>query len=374
MTEETMFKIDFGKYDFTLIAAICICVVFGSFMVFSSSVVIADVKWTSPYKFFLRQILWVTFGFVAMFVTSFLINYKFYKRYAKWIYLFALIGVTVVLFAGVFRLGAKRWLQIGHFNLQPSELAKIALVIAMADFISRKKELVKEWKGLIVPGFIILLMLFPIVIEPDLGTPILAAGVCFAMLFCAGMKMNAVFAVGLVAVLLMAEEITRKPYRLIRVKDYLASFVNIDASSYQVKQSLNALGSGGFFGKGLGKSEMKLMYLPEAHTDFIFPIIGEELGFLGAISVIAFFMYLFFKGIKMSKNMPDVFSQYLCLGITFLIVFQAVINISVATGVFPAKGLSLPFISFGGTSLIITMATSGILINLSQYKKKKSKT
>jgi len=267
-------------------------------------------------------------------------------------------------------LGAKRWLQIGHFNLQPSELAKIALVIAMADFISRKKELVKEWKGLIVPGFIILLMLFPIVIEPDLGTPILAAGVCFAMLFCAGMKMNAVFAVGLVAVLLMAEEITRKPYRLIRVKDYLASFVNIDASSYQVKQSLNALGSGGFFGKGLGKSEMKLMYLPEAHTDFIFPIIGEELGFLGAISVIAFFMYLFFKGIKMSKNMPDVFSQYLCLGITFLIVFQSIINISVATGVFPAKGLSLPFISFGGTSLIITMATSGILINLSQYEKK----
>ncbi len=267
-------------------------------------------------------------------------------------------------------MGAKRWLQIGHFNLQPSELAKIALVIAMADFISRKKELVKEWKGLIVPGFIILLMLFPIVIEPDLGTPILAAGVCFAMLFCAGMKMNAVFAVGLVAVLLMAEEITRKPYRLIRVKDYLASFVNIDASSYQVKQSLNALGSGGFFGKGLGKSEMKLMYLPEAHTDFIFPIIGEELGFLGAISVIAFFMYLFFKGIKMSKNMPDVFSQYLCLGITFLIVFQSIINISVATGVFPAKGLSLPFISFGGTSLIITMATSGILINLSQYEKK----
>jgi cell division protein FtsW len=365
-----MFKIDFGKYDFTLIAAICVCVVFGLFMVFSASVVIADIKWTSPYKFFLRQILWVTLGFVAMFVTSFLINYKFYKRYAKWIYLFALVLVIAVLFVGVLRSGAKRWLQIGRFTLQPSELAKIAIVIAVADFITRKKELVKEWKGLMAPGFIILLMLFPIAIEPDLGTPILIAGVCFAMLFCAGMKMNIVFAGGLAAVLLMAEEITRKPYRLARVKDYFASFVNIDLSSYQVKQSLNALGSGGFFGKGLGKSEIKLMYLPEAHTDFIFPIIGEELGFFGAISIIAFFMYLFFKGIKMSKNMPDVFSQYLCLGITFLIVFQAVINISVATGVFPAKGLPLPFISFGGTSLIITMATSGILINLSQYNKK----
>jgi cell division protein FtsW len=365
-----MFKIDFGKYDFTLIIAVCICIVFGSFMVFSSSVVMADIKWTSPYKIFLKQVLWITFGFVAMFVTSFLINYKFYKKYAKLIYLFALILVIAVLFVGVLRLGAKRWLQVGPFTLQPSELAKIAVVIAIADFISRKKALVEKWKGLMAPGFIILLMLFPIAIEPDLGTPILVSGVCFAILFCAGMKMNAVFAGGFAAVLLTTEEIMRKPYRLVRFKDYIASFVNIDVSSYQVKQSLNALGSGGFFGKGLGKSEMKLMYLPEAHTDFIFPVIGEELGFLGAVLVIAFFVYIFLKGIKMSKNMPDVFSQYLCLGITFLIVFQAIINISVATGVFPAKGLPLPFISFGGTSLIITMATSGILINLSQYRKR----
>jgi cell division protein FtsW len=369
--EEIMFKIDFGKYDFTLIVAVCMCIVFGSFMIFSSSAVMADVKWTSPYKFFLRQILWVAFGFAAMFVTSFLINYRFYKKHAKWIYLFALLLVIMVLFVGVLRLGAKRWLHIGPFTLQPSELAKIAVVIAIADFVSRKKALVEKWEGLIAPGFIILLMLFPIAIEPDLGTPILVSVVCFAMLFCAGMKRNAVFASGFATVLLTAEEIMRKSYRITRVKCYLASFVNIDVSSYQVNHSLNALGSGGFFGKGLGKSEMKLMYLPEAHTDFIFPIIGEELGFLGAISVVGFFMYLFFKGIKMSKDMPDVFSQYLCLGITFLIVFQAIINISVATGVFPAKGLPLPFISFGGTSLIITMATSGILINLSQYERRK---
>jgi cell division protein FtsW len=213
-------------------------------------------------------------------------------------------------------------------------------------------------------------MLMPIAAEPDLGTPILIAGVCFAMLFCAGIKMKAVLASGIGASLLIAEEIIRKPYRLTRFKDYIASFTNIDASSYQVKQSLNALGSGGIFGKGPGKSEMKLMFLPEAHTDFIFPIIGEELGFMGSCAVIVFFIYLFLKGIKMSKNMPDTFSQYLCLGITFIIVFQAIINLSVATGIFPAKGLPLPFISFGGTSLVITMAAAGILINLSQYSKR----
>ncbi|GHT65274.1 stage V sporulation protein E [Endomicrobiia bacterium] len=367
-----MFKIDFGKYDYTLIAVICICITFGSFMVFSSSAVIAYVKWASPYKFFFKQILWVVIGFAVMFVTSFLIDYKFYKKYAKKIYFLSLLLVIAVLFIGVSRLGAKRWFLVGFLTIQPSELAKFAVVIALADFISRKKELIKEWQGLVAPTAIVFLILLPIAIEPDLGTPILIVGTCFAMLFCAGIKIKAVLALVATVFLLTAEEIIRKPYRLVRFKDYLASFVNIDASPYQIKQSLNALGSGGIFGKGLGKSEMKLMYLPEAHTDFIFPVIGEELGFIGVTAVTAFFIYLFLKGVKMSKHMPDTFSEYLCLGITFLIVFQAIINLSVATGVFPTKGLPLPFISFGGTSLIITMATAGILINLSQYTKKQN--
>ena len=364
-----MFKIDFRKYDYTLIILILTCILFGVFMVFSSSAIMADVRWASPYKFFLKQVLWIGVGFVAMFATSFLIDYKFYKKYAKIIYFLSLLLVIAVLFLGVSRLGAKRWLGVGFFIIQPSEFAKIAIIIAMSDFISRKKKLIGQWKGLFAPAVIILLILAPIVAEPDLGTPILISVVCFAMLFYAGIKMKAVFAGSLSVALFIAEEIIRKPYRLTRLKDYIASFINIDASSYQVKQSLNALGSGGFFGKGLGKSEIKLMYLPEAHADFIFSIVGEELGFFGTSAVIAFFIYLFLKGMKMSKCIPDTFSQYLCLGITFFIVFQAIINLSVATGIFPAKGLPLPFISFGGTSLVVTMASAGILINLSQYNK-----
>jgi cell division protein FtsW len=314
--------------------------------------------------------LWLLVGFAAMFVTAFLIDYRFYKKYAKIIYILSWISVVAVLFLGVSRLGAKRWLNFGFFNIQPSEFAKIAVIIIIAGFISRKKVMIETLKGLIAPLAMILFMLLPIALEPDLGTPILIAAVCFAMLFCAGLPIKVVLLSGMAGGLLIAEEIARKPYRITRFHDYLASFINIDAASYQVRQSLNALGSGGLFGRGLGKSEMKLMYLPEAHTDFIFPIIGEELGFLGACVVISFFIYLFFKGIKMSKHMPDVFSEYLCLGITFVIVFQAIINLSVATGVFPAKGLPLPFISFGGTSLAISMAAAGILINLSQYSKK----
>jgi cell division protein FtsW len=340
-------------------------------MVFSSSFVMAYVRWSRPYKFLLKQILWISIGFILMFITCFLINYQIYKKYSKMIYLISLILVILVLFVGDLRLGAKRWLNVGFFNLQPSELAKFSIIVMLSDFISRKKNLIKKKGGLIAPITIIFLIISPIVLEPDLGTPILMTIVSFAMLFCAGVKMKIISSVAIMMLLLVLEEIIRKPYRLLRFKDYLASFVNIDASSYQIKQSLNALGSGGIFGKGLGRSEMKLMYLPEAHTDFIFPIIGEELGFIGSVLVIMFFIYFFLTGMKMSKFMPDTFSQYLCLGITFLIVFQAIINLSVATGVFPAKGLPLPFISFGGTSLVITMAITGILINLSQYDKNK---
>jgi len=367
-----VFSIDFKKYDLELIFAISTCTILGSLMVFSSSTIMSEIRWASPYRFFLRQILWSGLGFIAMFLTSFSINYKFYKKYIKLIYLFSLASVIAILFIGTSRLGAKRWLGIGPFTIQPSEIAKVAMVMVTADFISRKKKLLKKWKTLVILAIIILLVLFPIGIEPDLGTPILIVSVCFAMLFCAEIKMNVVFAGGAAIALFVAEEIIRKPYRLARFKDYIASFINIDLSSYQVKQSLNALGAGGLFGKGLGKSEMKLMYLPEAHSDFIFPVIGEELGLLGTCTVLAFFIYIFYKGMKISSKMPDVFSQYLCLGITLMIVFQAIINISVTVGVFPAKGLPLPFISFGGTSLIITMAAAGILINLSQYCRKKS--
>ncbi len=365
-----MFGLDIKKYDLTMLSVIVLAVIFGTAMVFSSSVVMADVRWSSPYMFFLKQIIWIAIGFSAMFITAFLINYRFYKKYAKVFYLITLIAVIAVLFFGVIRGGAKRWFDFGFFSFQPSELAKIVMVIMIADFISRKKNLISEWNGLIAPLVFLALMLIPIALEPDLGAPVLIALVCFTMLFCAGIKMQAVAALFVSGSLMVAIEIIRQPYRLTRFKDYLNSFINIDAASYQIKQSLYALGSGGFFGKGLGKSDMKLMYLPEAHTDFIFPIVGEELGFWGASGVILFFLFIFFKGMKISKNAPDDFSEYLALGITLLIVFQAFINLAGATGILPPKGLSLPFISFGGTSLVIMMASVGILINLSQYRGK----
>jgi len=368
-----MAKIDIGKYDLSLIFVTSIAVIFGAFMVFSSSAVMADIRYSSPYMFFLKQLLWLVFGFIAMFITAFLINYKFYQKYSKLIYAITMVFLAAVLAVGVSSHGAKRWLHLGFITFQPSELAKFAAVAVTANFIAKKKEIIAEWEGLIVPVILLVIMIIPVFLERDLGTPVLIASVCGAMLICAGIKIEAIAAAVIIGVLGIAAAIIKAPYRLARFKDYLNSFVNIDAASYQVKTALYAFGSGGFFGKGLGKSELKMMYLPEAHTDFIFPIVGEELGFLfGVIPIILFFLFIFFKGIKISKNAPDDFARYLALGVTFLIVFQAIINMSVATGLFPAKGLPLPFISFGGTSLLITMAEMGILINLSQYSKRKA--
>jgi cell division protein FtsW len=200
-------------------------------MVFSASTIMADIRWGTPYKFFLKQIVWVVLGFIAMFTTGFLIDYEFYRKYSKCIYLFSLILTIAVLFIGVSRLGAKRWISIGPLTMQPSELTKISMAMIIADFISRKKYLMKDWKGLLSPSIIVFIALLPIVMEPDLGTPILIVMLCFAMLFCAGIKIEAVFTGVITVCILAIEESIREPYRLKRVKDYFASFVNIDKSS-----------------------------------------------------------------------------------------------------------------------------------------------
>jgi cell division protein FtsW len=363
-----MLNINFRKYDSSLLFVVCLYILFGLLMVFSSSFIIADVRWANPYKFFIKQLLWVTLGFISMFLTIFFINYKVYQKFTKQIFIFTFFLVIAVLFVGKTHLGAKRWIEIWYLTLQPSELAKIAVVISISDFISRKKILLNKYKGLIAPIIFITIMIIPIIVEPDLGTPLLILLVSITMLFCAGITLQSIL-VSIMSILCFGcIEIIKKPYRFARLKNYIISFSNMDYSSYQLKQSLNALGAGGLFGKGLGKSTIKLLYLPEAHSDFIFPIIGEELGFIGSLIVILFFLYLFIKGITMSKRMPDLFSSYLCLGITLLIVFQALINFFVTTGIVPTKGLPLPFISSGGTSLILNMVAVGILINLSQYK------
>jgi len=363
-----MFNIDIKKYDFVLFLAVCAAAVFGALMVFSASGV-------RSYEPFLKHIICASIGFVLMCATAFAVDVKFYKKYAPLIYFAAFLGVFLVLFLGGESHGAKRWFKFFGFSLQPSEIAKFALIIITASFISRKREILSLAQGAAAPVVLLVLLTLPIVFEPDLGTPILMAAVWFAMLFCAGINLKPLAGLSIAGAFLIAEEIIRKPYRLARFRVFAESVFNIDAvldnsdaKFYNLKQSLQAIGNGGLFGQGLGKSAIKLNYLPEAHTDFIFPVACEELGlFLGALPVLCFFGFFFLRGMKIGKNAPDDFSQFLAFGIVFAITFQALINMSMALGVLPTKGMPLPFVSLGGTSLICVMAASGILINISQY-------
>ncbi|MDR1952442.1 MAG: putative lipid II flippase FtsW [Elusimicrobiota bacterium] len=374
-----MKKIDLKKYDRTLIVIIIILTLFGLLMILSSSYIMAGIKRDNSFLFFLKQILWTLAGSLVMYLTAFKIHYSYFKKYALIFYFVIFVALVMVLFVGPVWNGARRWFDLGFFAFQPSEFAKIAMVILMADFISRKQDALSTSKPFIGAMIYIVPIFLTIAFEPDFGTSFLIVLLCLAMLLCSNIKISkagfaAVIVVIVAAVLI---EIFRKDYRVGRSTGYLSGIFNMDsvltssdAMMYQLKLSLYALGSGGFLGKGPGDSDMKLMYLPEAHTDFIYPIIGEEYGFVGAAIVILLFVYIFFRGMKISGNAPDVFSKFLALGITLMITFEAMINIGVSLGVLPTKGSVLPFISSGGTSLLMNMAAAGILINLSQYSKR----
>ncbi len=351
--------------DFTLLAAVVGLVFLGTLMVFSSSVIMADVRWHSPYSFFFKQLMWVTVGSALMaFFIRF--DYRSLQKYSKLLTVITVALLGLVLVVGTVKLGAKRWLKFGPFNMQPSELAKYVLVIALADYIDRKKSKLKKWEG-ILPGLAIMAaFIIPIALEPDLGTPLIMFAVAMSLLFVSGASFGKISTLAFSVVPLIVLDIYRKPYRLARIRHFFESWGDISSTSYQLNQSILALGSGGFFGKGLGQGQMKLLYLPEAHTDFIFPVIGEELGFIGASVVIALFVIIAWRGWRACRNSSSYFGSLAALGITLLITYQAIFNISVSCGLAPTKGLALPFVSFGGSSLLFNMAAAGILLNISR--------
>jgi len=356
-----------GTFDYPLLFTTAVLVVLGTIMVFSSSVIMADARWKTPYLFVSKHIIWVIMGSIAMFFTSNM-NYRKLQKYARPILIVSLVMLAAVMVIGSSKGGARRWLGWGPFSFQPSEFGKYAAIIALADYLDRKKSKLKDWAGLVPPILIIGLVCGLIGLEPDLGTPIIISMVGMSLIFISGASLSRLGIMLTAFLALVVEEVLRKPYRLHRVKDFIASWGDINSISYQLNQSMLALGAGGFFGKGLAQSQMKLLYLPEPHTDFIFPIIGEELGFVGTIFVICLFLIYAWRGWKISRQATDYFGSLLALGITLVVAFQALVNMSVACGLVPTKGLPLPFISFGGTALLLNMAGAGILLNISKRK------
>jgi cell division protein FtsW len=283
---------------------------------------------------------------------------------------FLLLILVFIPSVGVSAGGAKRWLRLWPSTFQPSELVKLSMVVFLAWYMSRPEYRTDRFWSFLIPVSILAGFQIAIIKQPDFGAAMSLAILTFAMLFISGMKLRylaslSVAAVPVVAMLIM------EPYRLKRVTSFLNPWADPQGSGFQLVQSFIALGSGGLTGVGLGSSQQKLLYLPESHTDFIFSIIGEEFGFIGVTAIVMLFLVLFLKGISIANRTQDRFGYYLAIGLSLMVALQALVNFAVATGLVPTKGLPLPFISYGGSSLLVNLIAIGMLLNISRSRRER---
>jgi cell division protein FtsW len=355
------------EYDHLLMISALLLLGLGLVMVFSASGVLASDKYHDPAFFLKKQLIYAVAGVGLMLVIR-RIPYQLYNRLVYLILLISLILLILVLIPGIgVRIrSASRWIKFGPLVIQPSEFAKLAIIIFLAYSMARKQEKIRYFSigflpHIVVAGIFILL----IEKEPDFGTALALAGITFLMLFVGGTRLTHILLVTLSALPLVVYVILKNKMRLERVTTFIDPWKYAQESGYQLVHSLYAIGSGGFWGLGIGKSREKLFYLPDSHTDFIFSILSEELGFLGTITVISLFAILIIRGLIISIRAQDTFGAYLAMGLTSLIGLQAAINMAVVSGLMPTKGLSLPFLSYGGSSLLVNMIAIGILLNIS---------
>lgn len=355
--------------DYQILTTVLAILVFGVSMVFSASYYEAGEDYGDPYYFLKRQLVWALIGLAIM---LFFANLDYWKlgRLVRPMMILTVVLMVLVIIPGIGEVshGSRRWLGLGPLNFQPSEAAKLALVIFLAQYFSGDKGLQRRFVRGVLPVLGLLALLGGLVmLQPDLGTAIVIAGTGFVMFFVSGVPLShlaGLVAAGLPAVVLL---IFSEDYRRRRFLAFLDPWKDPLGSGYHIIQGLYALGSGGLFGVGYTQSRQKYFYLPERHTDFIFAIIGEEMGFLGAMVVVLLFAVFAWRGYRVALTAPDSFSSYLAAGITSMILLQALINIGVTTSTLPITGITLPFLSFGGSSLVFSLAGIGILLNVSRF-------
>ncbi|HQJ15760.1 MAG TPA: putative lipid II flippase FtsW [Candidatus Omnitrophota bacterium] len=346
----------------TSMMLICIGIV----MIYSASGIYALNQYRDGFFFLKRHLLFIFIGLLATFsVMAF--DYRKLKKYARpalWV-AFLLLVLVLVPHIGREVSGARRWFRIKFVSFQPSSYACIALIVYVADFIDRKGNFIRtiRW-GLLPVMSVLALMSGLILIEPDLGTTLAIGAVVFVMLYVSGVRLAYLGSIILSSIPALYFLIFSIPYRRMRILAFLNPWADPKGSGFQIIQSQVALGSGGIFGVGLGHSQQKLFYLPAAHTDFIFSIIGEELGLIGTLGVIILFIVFIKQGLMIVKHAPDKFGYFLALGLVLLVSLKAMVNIGVSCGILPTKGLPLPFISYGGSSFIFDMMSVGLLMNI----------
>ncbi len=357
-----------GPIDFPLFIVILILLAIGINMVFSASMFEDRQFYNDSYYHLKRQLIWSGLGIGAMIFTS---NFDYRKLRNRKLINFGMV-VTIALLGIVLFMpstkGASRWIGIGSLGIQPSELAKIMLIIYLSDNLSRKGEKIKSFLQGVVPVLLVGgLFAGLIIIEPNMSTAVIVMTVSILMLYAGGAKMSHLLGIAVSGISLAVLAIAIEPYRMARFTGFINPWADPLYTGYQAIQSLYALGAGGPFGMGFGMSRQKQYYIPEAQNDFIFSIIGEELGFLGVAIVIILFAFLVWRGLKIALNCKDKFGSLLAAGITALIAVQSSINFLVVSSFMPITGVTLPLISYGGSSLLFTMASLGLLLNISRY-------
>jgi cell division protein FtsW len=351
-----------------MFGTVLLLVLFGLVMVFSASAVMAKETMGSPYAFVSRQAVWALLGMAALTV----LMRVDYRRYNNYPVVVSAIAVTTLLLLAVFAMhgkvnGAHRWIGFGPVTLEPSELAKPVIVLFLAYFLQTRVHAMDDWKGTILRAALPPLVFIALILkQPDLGTALVCAAVTMAMMYLAGMQMKW-FGVALVAASpVMYYMLWMVPFRHARMEIFFHPEMDPLGKGFHILQSLIAVGTGGIFGRGLMEGVQKLFYLPEPHTDFIFANICEELGLIGALAVVALFVMLGYRGLRAAVLSTDPFARFLAFGITTAILIQAFFNISVVLALLPTKGITLPLISSGGTSVFITLASLGVLLNITR--------
>ncbi len=358
-------------YDQLLLATTLSLVALGLVMIFIASNVMAASEYQDAYYFIKRQVVYGLLGLGAL-ILGRKIDYHNYQRWAYRILLISLFSLVLVFVPGIGGKvrGAARWLRLGPLTLQPSEFAKLAVVIFLAYSLSRKQEKMKYFAIGFLPHMLVAGLFIALIgKEPDFGTAITVAAIVFTMLFVGGTRLTHILLCLSGAIPLAVLMVLRDPKKFSRILSFMDPWKHGQDVGYQLKQSLLAIGSGGFWGLGPGQSRAKLFYLPDAHTDFILAIFSEEMGFWGVLLVLTLFAIVVSRGLRLSLKAPDSFGTYLALGLTLMIGLPAVINTGVVSGIFPTKGLSLPLLSYGGSGLLVNLLAVGILLNISSQIK-----
>ncbi|MUK90382.1 putative lipid II flippase FtsW [Ornithinibacillus sp. L9] len=358
-------KLKHIDYPFTIF--ILLFALFGLVMIYSASFPMSSLFYGDATYFFMKQVQWFVIGFIFLVITA-IVPYEVIGKLSALLVIASVVLLILVLVpgVGVERNNSQRWIQLSTFVFQPTEAVKLFMIIYFAYIYAKKQSYIDQFKKGVLPPLIVLAIVFLLVLQqPDLGTATMILLSCGIIVACSGVRFRHLILLASIAVAGFSYFAYSSPYRLERLTSFRQAFNDPLGDGYQLVNSYIAIGSGGIWGNGLGNSVQKLGYLPEAHTDFIMAVILEEIGVVGLAIIMFSYLYIMFRGVRIAKQAPTMFAKLLAVGLTFQLIIQAVINLGAVSGLLPITGITLPFISYGGSSLVFTMITAGLLINIS---------